>query len=356
MMKNVFCENYIKVCPNPLEGQMEKRWQGIDAYCSRDDVEIPDLVMMAFGLNASEQFKNDFVPIFQDIDMRFQANNLRELSILSSICLMKLMKETSLKVTIAVSVMCLSHYNLEILVPELVTEAFKCFFETSSELRDKKIKCKTCATKSTNEFINLLEELTTLDHTDVQSLLKSLLEFSQNFELINENQKNTIEKLDILSEDSDILSWITGSWSNELGKPITKTIAPHNIALILGKELADLVKVCPGPFAFEGFLKQMLSSCKSDTKSYSLVKMIDCLDNDIKMSILKDYPVNLSLKSNTPLLISIKCALEANTSEVWKSTASNKLSFNVELVENTILEWAKMMYLECILMKLEGCE
>ncbi len=355
-MKNVFSKNYIKVCPNPLEGQLEKRWQGIDKYCNRKDVDISDLVMMAFGLNVREQFKNDFVSIFQDIDMRFQDNSLRELSILSSICLMKLMQLESLKVTIAVSVMCLSHYNLEILVPELVTEAFECFFQTSSELREKEIKCKTYATKSTDEFIKLSEGLTTLDDTGIQSLSKSLLELNKNFKLINVNQTNIKEKLDILSEDSDILSWITGSWSNELNKSISKTTAPLNIALILGKELADLVKVCPGPFAFEGFLEKMLSNCKSDTKSYSLVKIIDSLDNDKKMSILKDYPVNLSLQSNTPLLISINCALEANMPDVWKSTASNKLSFNVELVENTILEWAKMIYLECILEKLEGCE
>lgn len=64
-MKNVFSKNYIKVCPNPLEGQLEKRWQGIDKYCNREEVDISDLVMMAFGLNVREQFKKILFPFFK---------------------------------------------------------------------------------------------------------------------------------------------------------------------------------------------------------------------------------------------------------------------------------------------------
>ena len=335
---------------------MENRWKGIEEYCSQKQVEIIDLTMMAFGLNTNEQFKNEFSLIFQNIDMRFQPDALKELSLLSCMCLMKLLKESNLNINVALSIMCLSKYNLEILVPELVSQSFECFYEVSAELREKKLKCKPCPTKNTNDFINLLEGLSTLDDTGLKSLSKSLSEISRNFAIISENQKNTIDSLDILKENSEILSWIIGSWSNELNQPINKTTAQLNIALIIAKELADLIKVCPGPFAFEGFLKKMLSNCKSDTKSYSLVKMIDSLGNDTKASILKDYAGTSSLQSNTPLLISMKCAFEANEPDVWKSAASHKLSFDVESVENTILEWAKLMYLECILVKLKGCE
>ncbi len=356
MMKNVFSENYIKVCPSPLEGQMEKRWKGIEEYCDRKKVNIPDLIMMAFGLKVNEEFKNDFYSIFQNIDMRFSANSLKELSILSCICLMKLMEETDLNKKIALSVMCLSKYNLEILVPELVTQAYECFYKLSSALREKEIEYKPVSTKNTKEFIKLSKGLSELDNAGIESLSNSLSEISNIFSSIDKNQKSIIDELAILKEDSDILSWITGSWSNELNKPISKSTLPHSIALILGKELADLVKVCPGPFAFEGFLIKMFSNCESDTKTYSLVKMIDSVEPDIKASILKDYPIKESLQSNIPLLISMKCALEANALDVWKSTASNKLSFNVETTEKTILEWAKLMYLECILVKLEGRE
>jgi len=355
-MKDVFSKNYIKVCPNPLEGQMENRWKGIEEYCDKDEVEIVDLIIMAFGLNSNEQFAKEFALIFQNIDMRFQPDALKELSLLSCMCLMKLIEESNLSINVALSVMCLSKYNLEILVPELVTKAFECFYEVSAGLRDKKIQYKLYSIKSTEEFIEVSEELSTLDKTNISSLSKALSELSQNFTTISQNQKLVIDMLDILKEDSDILSWIIGSWSNELNQPIIKTTAQLNIALIIAKELADLVKVCPGPFAFEGFLQKMFSNCKSDTKSYSLVKMIDSVDNDTKASILKDYPINARLQLNTPLLISMKCALEANKPDVWKSTASHKLSFNVESVDNTILEWAKLMYLECILVKLEGCE
>ena len=353
-MKSVFSKNYIKVCPNPSEGQIENRWKGIEEYCSKERIGITDLTMTAFGLNPKEEFKKEFALIFQNIDMRFQPDALKELSLLSCICLMKLLKLNS-NTYIAISVMCLSKYNLEISVPELVKEAFDCFYKASAGLRDIKPKYKNYLSKNTNEFIKVSKELTELNDASIASLSKALSELSGNFAAVSKNQENITYTLDILKEDSDILSWITGSWSNELDKPIIETTALE-IALVIAKELADLVRVSPGPFAFEGFLRKMLSNCKSDTKTYSLVEMIDCIDNNTKASILKDYPVDAILQSNTPLLVSMKCALEANNPDVWKSAASQKLSFNVESTNITIIEWAKLMYLECILVKFEGCE
>ncbi|NLX81076.1 MAG: hypothetical protein GXZ03_05885, partial [Proteiniphilum sp.] len=151
-------------------------------------------------------------------------------------------------------------------------------------------------------------------------------------------------------------SWITGSWSNELDNPITKGALQKDIALLLAKELADFVKVIPGPYAFEAFLKRMLDNCKKDTKAYSLVTMVDSIDDIHKSSILSCYQMNSGKQENTPILFSIKCALDAKQPDVWKSTANNKLSINVEATEHEALEWAKLLYFECLLVKIEGCE
>lgn len=100
----------------------------------------------------------------------------------------------------------------------------------------------------------------------------------------------------------------------------------------------------------------MLDNCKKDTKEYSLVIMVDSIDDAHKSEILSCYQMDDVKQENTPILFSIKCALDAKQPDVWKSTAINKLSINIETTEHEALEWAKLLYFECLLVKIEGCE
>jgi hypothetical protein len=355
-MKKLFSELYCRVCAEPKHEQLEKRWQGIEEYCAQDEFDISNLVKMAFSLKPSEEFRQHFVSVFQNIDMSFQLSFTKEQELLSCICLIKLMKDSSLHIHIALAVMCISKYNIEVLVPELITEAYQVFGTNSAIIREKSISYKSYLTTKSTNFAKSIKELTTLDSENIKGISDTVSEIVKNFTIIVHNQNQTLEAIDILREDSDILSWLTGSWSNELGKAITKKTMQSEVALLLAKELSDLVRVVPGPYAFEAFLKKMLDNCKQDVKTYSLVTMVDLINNKFKSSILESYPTEEAPQENTPILFSIKCALDANVPDVWKSIATNKLSINVEIVENTALEWAKLMYFECLLVKLKGCE
>lgn len=355
-MRKQFAEFYLRVCAEPKPEQLEKRWQGIEKYCNQDEVDIYNLVKMAYSFCPTDEFKDEFVTIFQNIDISFQVGFVKEQEFLASICLMKLMEDTDLDLHIALAVMCLSKYGAKILVPELGVAAYKLFGKASAEIREKSVKYKKCSPIDSNEFIESLEELTTLEETHIVGLSNTLTEIVKNINVIVQNQDETINVINTLQEDSDILSWITGSWSNELEKPLTKGTLPKDIALLLAKELADFIQVIPGPYAFEAFLKKMLDNCKKDTKAYSLVTMVDSIDDVHKSSILSCYQMDDGKQENTPILFSIKCALDAKQPEVWKSTASNKLSICVESIEHGVLEWAKLLYFECLLVKVEGCE
>lgn len=92
--------------------------------------------------------------------------------------------------------------------------------------------------------------------------------------IIFQNQDQTLNIINILQEDSDILSWITGSWSKELEKPLTKGILPKDIALLLAKELADFVQVIPGPYAFEAFLKRCWITVRKIQKHIRLLQWL----------------------------------------------------------------------------------
>ncbi|MGL4363504.1 MAG: GTPase-associated system all-helical protein GASH [Cellulosilyticaceae bacterium] len=355
-MRKKFAELYFRVCAEAKPEQLEKRWQGIEEYCNQDEVDIYNLVKMVYSLSPPDQFKDEFTTIFQNIDISFQGSFVKEQELLASICLMKLMEETGLSLHIALAVMCVSKYNVEILVPELAVAAYKVFSETSAEIREKSVKYQKCSTVNSNKLIESLKELTALEPEHIVGFSSALTEIVKNIKIINQNQEQILENVDVLQEDSDILSWIIGSWSNELEKPITKGTLQKDVALLLAKELADFVQVIPGPYAFEAFLKKMLDNCKKETKEYSLVTMVDSIDDADKSSILSCYQMDGVKQENTPILFSIKCALDATQPNVWKSMANNKLSINVDSITHETLEWAKLLYFECLLVKIEGRE
>lgn len=355
-MRKQFAELYLRVCADSKPEQLEKRWKGIEEYCEQDEVDIYNLVKMAYSLSPTDEFKDRFTTIFQNIDISFQVSFVKEQELLSSICLMKLMKETDLSLHIALAVICVSKYNIQISVPELGIEAYRVFGESSAEIREKSADLKKCSNTISNKLIESLKELPVLEQTHITELSSALTEIVRNINTIVQNQKQTLGIINILQENSDILSWITGSWSNELEKPLTKGTSPKDIALLLAKELADFIQVIPGPYAFEAFLKKMIDNCKKDAKSYSLVTMVDSIDDARKSSILSCYQMDDDKQENTPILFSIRCALDAKQPDVWKSTANNKLSINVEVTEHEALEWAKLLYFECLLVKIEGRE
>jgi len=355
-MKTIFSKYYIRVCPNAQSQQMEDRLSGIDEYCNEDTPNITNLTRWSFKLKVDEQFRDEFVSIFQNIDMRFQADAETELSLLACMCLIKLLENNDFNTAISLSVLCLSKYGIDILVPELILRANKCFQTKASQLRESAHTIKSIKTTHSDNFLKEITSSSSLDTNKISLLSNSIQELSKCVGDINANQKKLQSEYKILKEESNILSWVIGSWSNELNKSITKSTTQLEISLIIAKELADLVKVLPGPFPFDAILHKMLSNGKHDGKSYSFVKIIDAIDNQYKQSILHNYAVNNNSQVCTPILMGIKCAIDANVPDIWKNAASNILSFNIEKVENTLFDWAKLMYLECLLVKLEGCE
>lgn len=52
-MRKQFSELYLRVCAEPKPEQLEKRWQAIEEYCNQDEVDIYNLVKMAYSLSPS---------------------------------------------------------------------------------------------------------------------------------------------------------------------------------------------------------------------------------------------------------------------------------------------------------------
>ena len=75
------------------------------------------------------------------------------------------------------------------------------------------------------------------------------------------------------------------------------------------------------------------------------------MDNNSKQRIIDSYDCIDSAEVITPILCSVKCALETGAPDVWKPVVSGRLGFDFPSTENNILDWAELMYLECMLIK-----
>lgn len=354
-MKQFFSESYTKVCVEALREQLDLRWQGIETYCEKDEIDIYSLVKLYYGLKTDDEFHQEFISVFNSIDISFTQNNKREISVLAGNILAILMERDSFQLFTVLSIICLSKYNIDIVLPEIVERAYKYFGEVSAKIREQEPVYEDVSTKIIEDYANVIKDKSVIDVTQIQELSSVCNSIVTNISLLITNQIQMQRTLEIYREDSNILSWICGGWSNNLNAPLTKRKSQKSVALILAKELADLVTVLPGPYAVKSFLKKMLDLCKPEANTYSLVELVDTLDNDKKQSIIDSYSGIDGTLENTPILYSIKSALEVNEPEVWKHAVSKRMGFDIGAVDNNILEWAELMYLECILVKAD-CE
>ncbi len=92
-MKQFFSESYSRVCLGVSREQLELRWQGIEQYCKKEDVDLYQLVKLFYGLKTDDEFHQEFVKVFNDLDISFTQNNKRELCVLSGTILAILMEK-----------------------------------------------------------------------------------------------------------------------------------------------------------------------------------------------------------------------------------------------------------------------
>lgn len=350
-MKQFFSESYSRVNLGISPEQLEQRWQGVEQYSEKEDLDVFELVKLYYGLKNDEEFLREFVKFFNDLDISFTQNNKRELCILSGIILAILMENEDYQLKVIFSIICLSRYNIDVALPEIIEKAIKCFGSLSAKSREATHVYKSVSTKTFTDCAKSLKENPSMNETQIQNLESAYRSIASSISTLVSNQREMRMELELYREESSILSWICGEWSNGLNIQLSKKRTQKSMALVLAKELADLVLVLPGPYASKAFLKKMLDLCKADKTTCSLVELVDGLDNKGKMCIVDSYDCIGRTAEITPILYSVKCSLDVGVPDVWKHTVSGRVGFDLPSAENTILDWAELMYLECMLVK-----
>ncbi len=252
---------------------------------------------------------------------------------------------------IILSVLSISLLKNNTLIPEIRSIALNKLDEVCSQIREYgKIDIEDINEINLDELENELQgQPVKIEY--MLKIIKHLKTLNDNMVNIYNNQEILCSSIDAYKEETNILSWLIGETSNDLHKKLDKKIMQREVAFILGKELADLVLIIPGPYSAKGILNKMVGLCKAESKTLSLVDMVDLIDTNWKVSLLKKYP-DSAYFSNTPIILAIAKSLEVDGDKVWKYTYGKIMGFDPEMVTQDMLTWGYQIYLECLLVKL----
>jgi hypothetical protein len=351
-MKEKFCEWYRIVCVEPTHEQLQNRWDSLLEYCESDDINVLELVRLFFGLRTDEQFRDQFIEQYASKDLTFQSKNEREVSLLAGATLMELLEEEFEVNKILLAIECIALFKQDVILPEVLEIVSDKLDDVTYGIRNelnKEQDYKSVSNEGMLELAKALEPGTWSSDSTIK-FSKILSQIGTNFAIIQHNQEKLHKSLHIYKENSDVLSWLFGEWSNDLNKQLSKKVNQSQLALVLGKELADLVEQIPGPYSARAFLVRMLGHCKADKNNIPLVEMVDSLDENWKKQLLDNYNI-IEDGENTPVLLAISKALEAGEPTVWKHAYQKTIGINAEEMISDPLTWAYQMYLECLLIK-----
>jgi len=352
-MNENFRKWYLAICKNPESEKMQLRWERIEAYCERnyDEIDSVALVKLFLGYPIASDFMQDFVEHFSKNDFTFSDKKRMEFYVLAGTIIANLL-DASNNGILALKILCFAPYR-KVVIPEIADIARNNLYNAMLNIRNntsgmKQIK-NASLKKAIDEFVipENAQQATYNNATavDLPLLKSSIDEIIANFDSLSANQNQMNEKISIYQEDSNILSWLFGKWSNILNAPLNKVNNSSNkMAIVLAEELASMVNVFPGPYAAKAFLKTMLDYCKTDKINASLVEIIENVDKEVRKAIVEKYEEN-----DTPILLALSMSLEVEEENAWIPVYKPILSISPEDERYSALDWSYFTYLELLL-------
>lgn len=346
-IEKTFYKWYKKICIDDVsQDQIELRWQGIQSAAEKfyDLNNLFQLIKIYFKLVCKSDIKKQFVECFSDIDKGFEESNEEEISLLAGCVLAYLLQGENAMCT-ALSLKIMEPFY-DVSLKELTDFADDKFVEMTRDVKRVEDARDTWQEIGTE----WKSELVTDDQfsTEAHQILADVLEKIQtNLDrLFLENQILKKENI-ICQERTQILSWIVGEWSDLLEIPLSE-VKDINGSMVLGVELASLVKVYPGPYAAEAFLNRMLGKCEKSLSEVSLTDLIDSQEMDVKNKILNKYGDDCERK-NMPIMSALRGSLTVEEKRDWLPAYRKAWKLNPDEIKMPLIKWTMLIYQECLL-------
>jgi hypothetical protein len=358
-MDEKFGEWYRKVNLEPDDNLLKRRWKGISSF-SKDITKsrILDLARIFYKrtpINA--EFEKEFRSGFFKADTAFKMrDNEPELAILAGATLASIFKGKDNAIgdvaALATVCPCVQGKTTSAPVPDILDEAREYLVQRSTTLRKRdELQWKCISVPQLDDSMAAISDACKKNiasglEEPFSILLKKLREALENVtQGINQVQHNHL----LYREESDMLWWMQGRYSRDLQIPIDQINLPV-ASLVAGKELADLVRVIPGPFSVKAILYQMLSKEGSDVDSeVTLSSVINEADRNWRETWNQSYSKSEAIDL-CPILFAVKKSLETDGDKNWPDAFKKVIGLPSNVKINTI-DIAMQTYEECLFIK-----
>lgn len=313
-----FNEWYLDVDLRPTAEQLEARMRGIEAFVRNGSGEsVCELARLYFGIPADGDVVEEFAEYFSDVDPSFSARNREELALLAGATLVYLAEEDTAFGSLA-----------ELLCAVLATYRRPASSERILQRLQQQLKLDSIALRAANMSLTDAEDAPidgAIDRLSAElgeeaewssEIAERLITILKN---LSQAEEDTIlelrNELSVMREDSQILWWMTGQWSN-YHQTSLKQLDKGAACLIIGVEAAEFVKNFPGPSGMKAVLYHVIGNCKGKSAALPLTDVIRVADNEWKQE-LSDHLDENRLLQLLPIHTAIVRSQNTTSDEQW---------------------------------------
>ena len=329
MDKRQFASEYKIVNPMAINDTINYRWDAVNSIVETINVlEDNKIEMVIHLLNVYygiDEAQSDVLDVFFELDSTFDSKNKEEIKLLFGIILTLLLNDEDINFFIANYILMLDKYY-ENIIKELPNKAQ----ETIAEI------VKMGSTGFSMKLLNY-DAIKDAENTSLKIV-----------GTVNRLITNAKEEFAKNQEKINVLSWVVGEWSDLLEMPLEK-VEKISAAFVLGVELAELSMSKTGIYPVKGFLTKMLDKCKEENELLSLTMLIDRQDENIRKKVLAlREEVD---ERNLVIHSALKKSLEVDNKREWIPAFKKQWKFDPDEVKLSYLDWAILLYRECMVDK-----
>ena len=353
-MNEQFGDWYREADIQPEHETLTKRWTAIELSAEDiDDSGIVGLGRLFHGLTESGATRDVLHKALFEADNAFSTKNTVEVRLLAGVCLFHVAAQQNDQTghMAAYALVCptLLGRRSKIFAPSIPEAASGILDRASSLLRQHVPTKRAPVSKLADEAAKIEEAETANNFQQGGPHVRAALEKLRSSIAAVSEKANRLEKAQALyREDSDILWWMTGRYSRDLGQPL-KDIGLPGAAIVVGKELADLIEQQPGPVATQAVLNRCLEDVGGNpSEAVTLTTAVNKTPQEWRNQWFA-ADGNRDLLSLCPLTAAIRHSVDIDGS--WGSAAQSLTG----VAANTKLsgtELAYQMYRECMFRKL----
>ena len=354
-MHTHFADWYRQASFKPEDSWLKLRWQAVEAAASETSAsKICELARLYHRkpLKAPE-FEDQFRLKFHEADNAFQmSGNDFEISLLAWATRLHMTEtcEQNIAIAAAFAVTCptLQGKCSKGIVTEIVDRARAYLQETRRELRREPVPPDAVNPICFDEeaLKPLVDAWTTNQFPEAGKHLSKLLErLGRQLEHVATAERCIERYQSLYREESDILWWLTGKCSRDLEIPF-HNIEQQAACTVAGKELADLVRVLPGPLGAPAILDTVISTESPASTEVSLSEAINKTDRDWREQWVTTLNTTECLDLS-PILFAVNESIRVNGANAWHSVFKTQIGIS-PTTKLPARELAEQVYEECL--------